>query len=75
MGIIYVVQEEREIKEKRDKETRRQRERGLTPFTPKLHHRLRGAEAREICAQLIKRLNEVIKSVAFFIQLPLVKNN
>lgn len=61
MGIIYVVQEEREIKGKRDKERERERQResetGLTPLTPKRPHRLSGAEAREIRAQLIKRLN------------------
>lgn len=42
------------IKEKRDKE--REREKSDAIHT-KLHHRLRRAEAREICAQLIKRLN------------------
>lgn len=59
MGIIYVVQEEREIKEKRDKERdgQRERETGSDAIHTKLHHRLRGAEAREIRAQLIKRLN------------------
>lgn len=56
-----MVQEEREIKGKRDKERERERQResetGLTPLTPKRPHRLSGAEAREIRAQLIKRLN------------------
>lgn len=74
MGIIYVVQEEREIKEKGEKERKKATDRSDI-IQKKPHRTLRGAEAKEIRAQLIKHLNEVIKSVAFFIQLPLVKNN
>lgn len=58
MGIIYGVQEEREIKEKRDKErdVGKERDRSDAAHT-KLHYRLGRAEAIKIHAQLIKRLN------------------
>lgn len=45
MGIIYGVQEEREIKEKRDKERDVGKDRSDAAHT-KLHHRLGRAEAR-----------------------------
>lgn len=58
MGIIYVVQEERDKGKRRETEAKLEREgeTGLRPFR-NVRHRLHRAEAREIHTQLIKRLN------------------